>query len=220
MTTDGCPGPCGARKVEPSVTTARHEPSDGGVPDGSAPPDGEVVDLRPPGHWGRHPLARVVVFTALGAGLVGRFLVDGDGRMLLVCAAMAVIMPVSIAGAVGLMRGTASLPLPGRNWALVSPIAIIVWSTGFLILTVILPLDIWLTQGDRSPWLNGTALVAGALIVAGFMIQIGSLSDQWPDTWRPPYARQQPANTDTDTGTGTTATDPDDGPADRTSDQA
>jgi hypothetical protein len=197
--------------VEPAVKREKPEFTDDDSPDGPEPPRGEVADLRPPGHWGRHPLARVVLFAALGVGLVGRFLVDGDGRMLLVCAAMAVLMPLSIAGGLGQMRGTVS-PLPGHNWRLVSPIAIIVWSTGFLILTIILPLDIWLTRGDRSPWLNGSGLVAGALIVAGVMIQIGSLSDQWPDKWRPPYARQQPADAP--------EADPGDGPADRTPDQA
>ncbi len=195
------------------MSSEKREPTDGDLPDGPVPTRGEVVDLRPPGHWGRKPLVKVVLFPALGAGLVGRFLVDGDGRMLLVCAAMAVLMPLSIAGALGQMRGTVS-PLPGRNWQLVSPIAIIVWSTGFLILTVILPLDIWLTRGDRSPWLNGSGLVAGAVIVAGCMIQIASLSDQWPDKWRPPYARQQPADADTP------GAEPDDGPAGLTPDQA
>jgi hypothetical protein len=171
------------------------------------------VDLRSADHWGRRPLAKIVCFSATGVVLAARLSVDGDGRVLLASGAMAVLMPVSIAGAIGQMRGTVS-PLPGRSWRLVSPLAGIAWSTAMLLLSVIVPLDIWLTRGDPSPWLNGGWSVAGALLVAGVCIQIGSLSDQWPDKWRPPYARQRPADAPA------AAADPDDGPADRSPDRA
>lgn len=174
-------------------------------------PDDEVMDLRPADHWGRRPLVKIVCFSAMGIVLAARFLVAGDGRVLLAAGTMAVLMPVAIAGSIGQMRGTVS-PLPGRSWRLVSPLAGVAWCSGMLLLSIMTPVDIWLAQGDPPPWLNGGWLVAGALMIAGLCIQIGSLSDQWPDKWRPPYARQQPADAP--------AAETDDGPADQEVDQA
>jgi hypothetical protein len=151
----------------------------------------ELEDLRPPGHWGRHPLSRGLVFAAIGTVVVGRYWVDGDGGTFLVCAGGLVLMPACVAGAIGQMQGNVS-PLSGSQWRLISPIACVLWSVAFLLLSILLPIDISTSPGEPSTWFKAAAALAGSLVIIGLFIQMASLSDQWPDKWRPPYARQPP----------------------------
>jgi len=156
---------------------------------------GEIEDLRPPDHWGRHVLTRVVLFGALGVGIAGARFVDGDGGTLLIGAAGLVVWPVALMGSIDQMRGLVS-PLPGRDMKLLSPIAGSAWSAAFVVGSILLLATVVfdVNEGERPGWLVALGVVALGLAVLGFMIQIGSLSDQWPDKWRPPYARQQPAD--------------------------
>ncbi len=152
----------------------------------------EVEDLRPPDYWGRHILAKVVLFSALGVGIAGARLVGGDGGTFLMGVGGVVVAPFMLVGAVELMRGRVS-PLPGRDWKLLSPIACFAWGLAFLVMSsaAIGAVALDLNEGERPGWFLALACAAGALAIVGVMIQIGSLSDQWPDKWRPPYARQQ-----------------------------
>jgi hypothetical protein len=177
------------------------------------PPIGaEPDDIRPPDYWGRHPLTKVVGFAAIGAAAVGRDLIDGDSGTLVTAGGGIVFMSMCIVAAVDHMRGLVA-PLPGRDWKLMSPIAGIAWAAALLLGSVLIALDVIVGSDDPSPWIRGGAIGAAALFVVGVFIQIASLSDQWPDKWRPPYARQQAAD-------APAAADPGDGPADRTPDQA
>lgn len=167
---------------------------------------GEIEDLRPPDYWGRHVLTKIVLFGALGAGIAGARFVGGDGGSLLMGGAGVVLWSFGLIAAIDHMRGLVS-PLPGRDMKLLSPVAGVAWGAGFLVMSVMVlggvVFDV--DDGERPRWLIALAAVGVGLVVLGFMIQIGSLSDQWPDKWRPPYARQQPADA--------LATDPDDGAA-------
>ena len=150
-------------------------------------------DLRPPEYWGRHVLAKIVLFAAVAAAIVGTRVVGGDHGTLLMGGGTVVVASFMLVGAIELMRGRVS-PLPGRDMKLLSPVAGIAWAAGFLVVGIIalgtVALDV--NDGERPGWLTGLAVVVGALVLLGVAIQIGSLSDQWPDRWRPPYARQQP----------------------------
>lgn len=157
-------------------------------PSDSPPSPPDIEDIRPPGYWGRHPLTKIVAFAALGAGLVSPR-VEGDGGVLLSSVCVLVIMSMAIVASIDHMRGLVT-PLPGRDFRLISPIATLVWGTVMFLAAVLVVLDVWLTTGDPSPWIGTCAWFLVALGVAGLFIQIASLSDQWPDKWRPPYARQ------------------------------
>jgi hypothetical protein len=154
---------------------------------------GEIEDLRPPDYWGRHPLTKVVLFCALGVGIAGARFVDGDGGTLLMGGAGLVVWPMVLVAALDHMRGLVS-PLPGRDMKLLSPIAGITWATGFIVLSVMALSSVACgdTEGERPSWFLALGVMGVGLLIVGVMIQIGSLSDQWPDTWRPPYARPQP----------------------------
>jgi len=162
------------------------------MPSPPTSPQPEIEDLRPLGYWGRHPLVKVVAFTALGAGVLGPLWVEGDSAMLLIAGSGFVLMPIGIAGAVGQMRGNVS-PLPGNQWKLVSPIASAAWSTALLVTCIALGLGVLTSMDEPAPWFTAAALLAAGLVIVGLYIQVASLSDQWPDKWRPPYARQPPA---------------------------
>jgi hypothetical protein len=181
--------------------------------DATAP--SEIEDLRPPDHWGRHLLTKIVLFGALGVGIAGARFVGGDGGTLLMGAAGVVVWSFGLIAAIEQMRGLVS-PLPGRDMKLLSPIAGMAWAAGFLVMSIMVlsTVAFEVNDGERPGWLVALGAVGIALLVLGFMIQIGSLSDQWPDKWRPPYARQQRADA------GAPGADPDDGPADRTPDRA
>lgn len=153
----------------------------------------EIEDLRPPDYWGRHVLAKVVLFGSLGAGIAGGRFVDGDGGTVLLGVGSLAFATFGLVASIDQMRGLVS-PLPGRDMKLLSPIAGMAWATAFIVgstlmlCTVALDVD----QGERPGWLVAFGAVALGLAIVGVMIQIGSLSDQWPDKWRPPYARQEP----------------------------
>jgi hypothetical protein len=161
------------------------------VPPDRRPPQPEIEDLRPPNYWGRHPLTKVVLFGSLGAGVYGPLWVGDDTGTLLVAFAGAVVTIMSFAGAVGAMRGYVS-PLPGRDMKLLSPIAGIVWGAAFLVTCIALALGVLTSMDEPATWFKAAAALAGVLVLVGLYIQIASLSDQWPDKWRPPYARQPP----------------------------
>lgn len=157
-----------------------------------------IEDIRPSDYWGRHVLTKCVLFGALGAGIAGARFVEGDGGTLLMGVAGLVVWPIGMLASVDHMRGLVS-PLSGRDLKLLSPIAGVAWAGAFIVASFLLvgtvALDV--DDGERPGWLVATAAVAIGLMVLGVMIQIGSLSDQWPDKWRPPYARQQPPDAST-----------------------
>jgi hypothetical protein len=131
----------------------------------------------------------VVLFTAAGLVILGRLVLDGEVEVLLMASGMLVVALLCIAAAVEQMRGRVSPAFPGRDMQLLSPIAIIFWFAGFALGSVLLLLDLWLSTGEYSPWLRPGIIGVGVVMAAGVFVQIGSLSDQWPDKWRPPYAR-------------------------------
>ena len=150
-----------------------------------------IEDLRPADYWGRHILPKVVLFGALGVGIAGARFVDGDGGTLLMSGAGLVVWPFGIVAGVDHMRGLVS-PLRGRDMKLLSPIAVIASGAGFLVWSIMMLSGVafGVDQGERPGWFLTLGAVGIGLLILGFMIQIGSLSDQWPDKWRPPYARQ------------------------------
>jgi hypothetical protein len=152
----------------------------------------EIEDLRPPDYWGRHPFTKVLIFGSLGAGIAGGRFVGGDGGTLLLGGGCLVFATVALLGSIDQMRGLVS-PLPGRDMKLLSPLAAIAGAAAFIVAGVLMLATVALdvNEGERPGWLVVLGVVALALVVLGLMIQIGSLSDQWPDKWRPPYARQQ-----------------------------
>lgn len=162
------------------------------TPEDEADP-GEIEDLRPPDYWGRHVLIKIVLFGSLGVGIAGARFVDGDRGTLLMGGAGLVVWPLVMVAAADHMRGLVS-PLPGRDMKLLSPLAGIAWGTGFLVMSVMALSGVAfnVSDGERPGWFLALGAVGIGLLIVGFMIQIGSLSDQWPDKWRPPYARQRP----------------------------
>lgn len=148
----------------------------------------------------RHVVATSTALALAAAVVVGRFGAAGVGGALLFSVGGGVLFVLCIAASVASMRGR--VRTPEGQVKLISPIAVIVWSAGFIVLCVLRPVDAWLTTGDRSPWLAGVGVSAGAVVVVGIMIQVASLSDQWPDRWRPPYARQAAPDVDGPSGVG------------------
>lgn len=161
------------------------------IDEGQSDPE-EVEDLRPSHYWGRHVLAKILLFGSAAAAVAGTRAVGDDGGTLLMGGGTVILASFMLVGAVEAMRGRVS-PLPGRDMKLLSPVAGVAWATGFLVIGIIalgtVALDV--NEGERPGWMMVLATVVGGLVVIGVMIQIGSLSDQWPDRWRPPYARQQ-----------------------------
>jgi hypothetical protein len=158
-------------------------------------------DAPEPVRWQvRHVVATATVLALAAAVVIGRFAAAGVGGDVLFSVGGGVLFVLCIAASVASMRGR--VRTPEGQVKLVSPIAVIVWSAGFIVLCVLRPLDAWLTTGERSPWLAGAGVFAGAVIVVGIMIQVASLSDQWPDRWRPPYARQAAPGVDGPPGVG------------------
>jgi hypothetical protein len=145
-------------------------------------------------------VATATVLALAAAVVIGRFAAAGVGGDLLFSIGGGVLFVLCIAASVASMRGR--VRTPEGQAKLISPIAVIVWSAGFIVLCVLRPVDAWLTTGDRSPWLAGVGVSAGAVVVVGIMIQVASLSDQWPDRWRPPYARQAAPDVDGPSGVG------------------
>src|SRR5690606_35203720 len=98
-------------------------------------------DIRPPNYWGRRPLTKVVIFTAIAAGAFGPRVVDGDGGVLLAAGAGLVLMPMCMAAAIDHMRGLVS-PLPGRDWKLLSPLAGLAWAGAGLTVSALVMLHV------------------------------------------------------------------------------
>jgi hypothetical protein len=155
---------------------------------------------QPAGWQVRHAVATASAVALTAAVVVGRFGAAGVAGALLFSVGGGVLFVLCIAASVASMRGR--VPTPEGQVKLISPIAVIVWSAGFIVLCVLAPVDAWLTTGDRSPWLVGAGVLAGAVVVVGIVIQVASLSDQWPDRWRPPYARQAAPGVDGPSGVG------------------
>ena len=159
---------------------------------------GEIEDLRPPGYWGRHVLAKVVIFGALGVAIAGGRFVDGDGGTLLMGSGGIVFSALGLVASVDQMRGLVP-PLPGRDMKLLNPLACMAWAAMLMVMCVCLLGTVVFDVDDGEPpgWLIALGILALALAFLGIMIQIGSLSDQWPDKWRPPYARLHPPDAPT-----------------------
>lgn len=141
------------------------------------PPD----DAQPLPRWVGHPLVRYPGIAIIWGTALAFVKLDGDAEVFVGSTLLIAVMTLVIFSGVLMLRRT----IPQYYVHNVSPVTVIAFALGFIAACATALFDLAVNPPtDEIEWTGGFR-IAGLLFLVSILVQLGSMTDAWPDRWRP-----------------------------------
>jgi hypothetical protein len=141
--------------------------------------------------WVGHPIVKYPGLALVATNLWAWSRLDGDAQILVGGALFSALLVAAIVSGILLQRGVIR-PLPNYPLARFYPPAGIICMSGFVVTLVSAIVTVVRSPGVQVRQANPGIWVGIIMAAVGFLVQILSWDDMWPDRWRPAYLRRHP----------------------------
>ena len=137
--------------------------------------------------WVGHPIVKCPGLALVWGTVLAFWRLDGDAEVLVAFPLLIAVMALSIWSSVLMLRRT----IPQYYLHNVSPVTVIVFSLGFIAASATALFDLAVNPPTDEIESTGGFWIAGLLFLVSILVQLGSMTDAWPDRWRPRLERPE-----------------------------